>query len=78
MPTPPTPDDPRGLAHEARADPGRGLCLLMALNDELLAQGITGRSRDCWSSGHCQTLGFVVHYNWVQSDQPEPGLFAPR
>ena len=40
-----TPDDPLGLAHEARAGPGRGLGLdlLLARNEELLAQGITGR-----------------------------------
>lgn len=53
MPSQPTPDDPLGLSHEARAGPGRGLCLdlLMALNDELLAQGITGRPVGCGGEG---------------------------
>ena len=40
-------DDVLGFSHEARAgtDHGRGLCLdlLLALNDELLAQDIVGR-----------------------------------
>ena len=70
MPSPPTPDDPLGLAHAAHAGPGRGLCLdlLIALNDNLLAQGITGRPaelqrrygvvmagrRPCPRQGECQ------------------------
>ena len=70
MPSLSIPDDPLGLAHEARPGPGRGLCLdlLLALNDELLAQGITGRPaelqrqygvvmagrRPCPLQGECQ------------------------
>lgn len=49
MPLQHTPDDALGLTHEARAGANRGLCLdlLLALNDDLVAQVATSAVCHC-------------------------------